>query len=160
MGDFTKAIAFVLQNEGGLSQDPDDAGGTTKFGISARTYPDLDIANLTQEQAVEIYRRDFWGPYAGFEDPIATKLFDLAVHMGHRQAVKVLQRALRCTGASEVVDDGILGPITRRAVSKARLELLLTAIKSEAAGVYRQLAALDTTQQKFLNGWIKRAYRA
>ncbi|MDR1208336.1 MAG: hypothetical protein LBJ89_03215 [Holosporales bacterium] len=157
MGDFHKAIKFVLKNEGGVSDDPQDAGGVTKFGISQKSYPDWDIENLTKEDAIEIYRRDFWQPYQDFEDRLATKVFDLSVNMGHKRAVQILQRALQCLGA-KIVDDGVLGPITRQAVDLANVDMLLTAIKSEAAGVYRNLATTNSSQQKFLKGWLNRAY--
>ncbi|GHS92249.1 hypothetical protein AGMMS49949_04070 [Alphaproteobacteria bacterium] len=158
MGNFDKAIKFVFQNEGVFSDDPHDSGGETKFGISKKSYPDLDIKNLTKEQALEIYRRDFWEPYQDFEDRLATKVFDLAVNMGHHKAVQILQRALRCLGARQVKDDGVLGPVTRQAVACAQEDFLLTALRSEAAGVYRQLVALNNKNQKFLNGWLKRSY--
>jgi lysozyme family protein len=157
MGDFNKAIKFVLANEGESSNDPQDAGGVTKFGISKKSYPDLDIQNLTKEEAIEIYRRDFWQPYQEFDDRLATKVFDFSVNMGHKRAVQILQRALQCLGA-KVVDDGILGPITKQAVELANVDLLLTAMKSEAAGVYRNLVATNASQQKFLRGWLRRAY--
>ena len=60
MSDFNKAVEKVLKFEGVLSNDKYDAGGLTKYGISKRMYPSLDIANLTQEQAVAIYKRDYW----------------------------------------------------------------------------------------------------
>jgi lysozyme family protein len=157
MGDFAKAIKFVMKNEGGFSDDPQDSGCVTKFGISQKSYPDLDIEHLTKEQAIEIYQRDFWLPYQDFDDRLATKVFDLSVNMGHKRAVQILQRALQCLGA-KIVDDGVLGPITKQAVDLANVDMLLTAIKSEAAGVYRNLAATNTSQQKFLKGWLRRAY--
>jgi lysozyme family protein len=157
MGDFAKAIKFVMKNEGGFSDDPQDSGGVTKYGISQKSYPDCDIENLTEEDAIEIYRRDFWLPYQDFDDRLATKVFDLAVNMGHKRAVQILQRSLQCLGA-KVVDDGILGPMTKQSVDLANVDLLLTAIKSEAAGIYRKLAAINTSQKKFLKGWLRRAY--
>jgi hypothetical protein len=157
MGDFAKAIKFVMTNEGGVSNESDDAGGLTKYGISQKSYPDLDIANLTKEQAIEIYQRDFWQPYQDFDDRLATKVFDLSVNMGHKRAVQILQRALQCLGA-KIVDDGVLGPLTKQAIGLANVDLLLTAIKSEAAGIYRNLATTNTSQQKFLKGWLRRAY--
>ena len=57
---FETAVAFVLEQEGGLSNLAGDSGGLTKFGISKNNHPDLDIAGLTQEQAIEIYRMDYW----------------------------------------------------------------------------------------------------
>jgi len=49
--NFNLAIPVILQHEGGYVNDPNDAGGATKYGISQRTYPNLDIANLTVAQA-------------------------------------------------------------------------------------------------------------
>ncbi|MDR1208265.1 MAG: hypothetical protein LBJ89_02845 [Holosporales bacterium] len=157
MGDFAKAIKFVLANEGGISDEVHDSGGVTKFGISQKSYPDCDIENLTEEDAIEIYRQDFWLPYQDFDDRLATKVFDLSVNMGHKRAVQILQRALQCLGA-KIVDDGVLGPLTKQVIELANVDLLLTAIKSEAAGVYRNLAATNSSQKKFLNGWLRRAY--
>ena len=57
---FDLAIPIVLENEGGYVNDPADPGGETKYGISKRSYPALDIKNLTVEQATAIYLRDFW----------------------------------------------------------------------------------------------------
>jgi lysozyme family protein len=60
MADFNKSVKIVLQHEGAFSDQAADRGGKTMYGISQRQYPDLDIANLTEEQAREIYRRDYW----------------------------------------------------------------------------------------------------
>ena len=86
--NWTKAIDFVLKWEGGYVHDPLDPGGETNFGISKKSYPDLDIKNLTKEQAVEIYKRDYWLatkcdtlPY-----PLDIIVFDTAVNMGRSRA--------------------------------------------------------------------------
>ena len=69
---FDAYIERVLAHEGAYSDDRSDPGNWTggrvgsgvlkgtKYGIAANTYPNLDIRNLTRDQAVEIYRRDFW----------------------------------------------------------------------------------------------------
>ena len=62
MSHFPRCIDRILAEEGGLSHHPRDPGGLTKFGISQRTYPDLDIRHLTRAQARAIYQRDFWQP--------------------------------------------------------------------------------------------------
>ena len=54
------AINHTLELEGGYVNDPNDSGGQTKYGISKKAYPDLDIPNLTIAQAMEIYRKDYW----------------------------------------------------------------------------------------------------
>ena len=54
MKDFNEIIEKVLEHEGGYVNDPKDLGGETKYGITKRFYPDIDIKNLTIEQAKEI----------------------------------------------------------------------------------------------------------
>ncbi|MDR2781942.1 MAG: hypothetical protein LBB21_05845 [Holosporaceae bacterium] len=157
---FSKAFEYVLKHEGGYVNDPADPGGETNFGISKRSYPHLDIKNLTLDQAKEIYFRDFWqkGKYEQIEDKnIAIKLFDLGVNIGINQANKLIQRALRAAG-TQVVEDGIIGPITLKAINEADPTDLLSALKSESAGHYRLIANLNPSQKKFIEGWLRRAY--
>ena len=105
---FDYSMALLMHHEGGYVNDPDDAGGETKFGISKRAYPDLDIANLTAKQAEEIYYNDYW--LKAKCDQLPTKLamfhFDTAVNMGITAANKMLQKAIG------VKADGIIGEIT------------------------------------------------
>jgi lysozyme family protein len=157
---FEHAVSVVLAHEGVYSNDQDDPGGETKFGISKRSYPHLNIAALTVGQAKSIYKRDFWDPYP-YKDikdiNVAAKVFDLAVNMGAKKAHILVQRALRATG-DPVGEDGILGPRTLAAINKADPRNLLVALKSEAAGNYRIIAAISTTKEKFVTGWLNRAY--
>jgi lysozyme family protein len=157
---FLKAFDYLLKHEGGYSNDLQDAGGETKYGISKRSYPHLDIKNLTRDQACQIYFIDFWlkCKCESINDGnIAAKLFDLAVHAGIPQAVKLIQRALRAAGYP-VIEDGLIGSVTLSAINKADPTDLLAALKSEAAGYYRLIAGTNTSQQKFIEGWLNRAY--
>jgi lysozyme family protein len=161
---FQRAAERVLGDEGGYVDNPADPGGETKFGICKRDYPDLDIAALTREQAISIYYRDWWQRY-GYADlpgPIAVKLLDLAVNIGPGHAGRCLQRALRACGR-RMIDDGVVGPVTTAAARAANQVALLAALRSEAAGYYRTLAALDRGRgadgdREFLQGWLNRAY--
>ena len=58
MKSFDEIIKHVLEHEGGYVNDPKDLGGETKYGITKRFYPDIDIKNLTIEEAKEIYKKD------------------------------------------------------------------------------------------------------
>ena len=158
---FEKAFEYVIQNEGGYVFDKNDPGGETKFGITKRSYPSLNIRELTLEDAKKIYYRDFWqkGKFEEISDDlIAMQVFDLSVNLGIRSAVIVLQRALRSVGKT-VQEDGLMGPETLLATMYSEPRSLLAAIKSEAAGYYRQIAAKNPSQQKFLKGWLNRAYK-
>jgi lysozyme family protein len=157
---FLKAFDYVMKHEGGYVNDPKDIGGETKYGISKRSYPNLNIKDLTRDQACKIYFVDFWMKAKCeqiVDENIATKFFDLAVHTGIPQAVKLIQRALRSAG-EQVIEDEIIGVITLQAINKADPTDLLAALKSEAAGYYRLIAQTNPSQQKFIEGWLNRAY--
>ena len=115
MGDFDKAFESVIGFEGGYVSDPSDPGGETRYGISKRSYPGVDVRNLTLEQAKAIYHRDYWRPLRCDELPpvVGRALFDAAVNSGVRQAVLWLQRA------AGVKADGDIGPATMGAVYRA-----------------------------------------
>jgi lysozyme family protein len=83
----------------------------------------------------------------------------LAVHTGIPQAVKLIQRALLAAG-TQVVEDGIIGPETLAAINKSDSTDLLAALKSEAAGFYRLIANANPSQQRFIDGWLNRAYHS
>lgn len=159
-----RAIDTLLRNEGGYANNPADRGGETRFGISTREYPDLEIATLTREEATRIYYRDWWlrFGYSDLPGPIGAKIFDLAVNIGPEHAARCLQRALRACGRT-LTEDGMLGPQTRKSAATANQLALIAALRSEAAGYYRMLAAQERGNRAdgdngFLKGWLNRAY--
>jgi lysozyme family protein len=128
LADFNAAIPIVLQHEGGYSKNPADPGGETNFGISKRSYPNVDIAGLTQAAACDIYRHDFWGPLhldSVNNQQVATKILDTCVNLGLGGGVKYLQRALGASGTSVMVD-GQMGPTPwQRSMRPTRTNSLL-----------------------------------
>jgi len=126
---FERAVARVLVDEGGYADNPSDPGGATKFGISKREYPQLDIAALTRADAVAIYYRDWWQRYrySQLPGPVAAKVFDLAVNIGPAHAVRCLQRALRACGR-RLAEDGALGRATAIAAAGANQLALIAAL--------------------------------
>ena len=158
---FEKAVDYVLANEGGYVFDKNDPGGETKYGISKNSYPSLNIKALSLDEAKKIYYCDYWlkGKFEQISDKnVATQVFDLSVNLGIRPATIVLQRALRAGGIN-VSEDGLIGPETLSGVSVLEAPILLAAIKAEAAGYYRTLAAQKPALQRYLNGWLNRAYK-
>jgi len=85
---FERAFKKVLKFEGGSKYLKDDAGkGPTKYGINQTANPDVDIKNLTEDQAKEIYRKRYWNAIGGdalaAKNPhLATIAFDAAVNQG------------------------------------------------------------------------------
>lgn len=111
--NFDLAFDRLMGHEGGYVNDPEDPGGETNWGISKRTYPQVDIAQLTRENAKVIYKKDFWDRVRADQlyDGVAFQTFDFAVNSGIETAVRYLQRALG------VADDGYWGPVTKRAAT-------------------------------------------
>lgn len=102
-----------MGNEGGYVNDLEDPGGETNWGISKRSYPNVNIRALTREGAKDIYRRDFWNRIHADElyDGVAFQSFDFAVNSGIETAVRYLQRAVGTP------DDGHWGPLSRAAAA-------------------------------------------
>lgn len=159
---FRFAVGLTLEEEGILSDHIKDPGGLTKYGISKKTYPHLDIANLTKEDAVEIYYRDFWQRpgFGRIENMvIASELFDTAVNGGIGTAAKVAQRAVNRMGMRIGVD-GDFGPVTRNALNglAERYAInLLGALNGEQYLFYVELLNRDPARfSAFFKGWMKR----
>ncbi len=167
---------FVLPHEGGFVMDPDDPGGATNYGISLRwlkaqgeldgdldddgDIDEADIQVMTPNQARKFYYKGFWLKF-GFNQlpgPVAIKTFDLGVNMGPRQAIKLLQRAVRAASRHEIKDDGFIGPTTVQAVQSCDEFELLAAYRAQADQFYRGLAERRPAFKKFIRGWLKRAH--
>lgn len=162
MARFDLAIPIVLGHEGGYVNDPDDAGGATKFGISQRSYPDIDIADLTVEQATDIYLEDFWNRYpydAMWSQRLANVVFDIAVNIGSRRAHRMLQVAINEVALDidhlsvRVVTDGIMGPITVMSANSLPSGFLVHTFQYHVKGYYKSLS-----KPKYLKGWLNRLF--
>ena len=154
MKNFDEIIEIVLEHEGGYVNDPKDLGGETKYGITKRFYPDVDIKNLTIEQAKEIYRKDYWdrNRVESLPQNLWHIYFDMCVNMGKRTAVKVLQRAANNKGKNIDVDGG-LGPATIGALKGVELDR----VRAFRVKYYVDLITARPEQEKFFLGWFRRA---
>ena len=151
---FEEIIEQVLEHEGGYVNDPTDLGGETKYGITKRFYPDVDIKNLTEEQAKEIYKRDYWDKnrVESLPENLWHIYFDMCVNMGKRTAVKVLQRAANNKGRDIDVDGG-LGPATIGALKGVELDR----VRAFRVKYYVDLITAKPEQEKFYLGWFRRS---
>lgn len=157
---FQDSALRLMLREGGYVNNPSDKGGETKWGISKLSFPEVDIKSLTMDDAAKIYKAQYWDKLQldRLSPDIADKVFDLAVNAGVHEAVLVLQRATRGCHASPLEEDGVLGNHTAMVVSGIKIDLLLAALRCEAAGFYRVLVAKDPTQAVFISDWLTRAY--
>lgn len=153
---FLDAFRWILHAEGG-GKLVSDTGGLTRFGISQRAFPTLDIENLTQEQAQRIYLEHYWRPIKGNALPpaLALCLFDAAVNLGVPQAVRLLQTVLR-----NVTVDGVMGPETVSAAKMylPRLELVAQLLRLRSSW-YNDLSAKSEKHAKYNYGWQMRCFR-
>jgi lysozyme family protein len=159
MANFETAVARTLEHEGVFSNDPDDNGGATKYGISQAAYPGLDIASLTIDDAKALYRRDYWSELQLddiADQNIANELFDTAVNCGVHVAAEFVQEALTLFGKSIEVD-GIVGPVTVAAVNRYPYpQALYKALNGLQFEYYHDIITRHPRQKKWFRGWLKR----
>ena len=154
MKSFNEIIKQVLEHEGGYVNDPKDLGGETKYGITKRFYPELNIKELTIEKAKQIYKDDYWDKnrVESLPQNLWHIFFDMCVNMGRRTAVKVLQRAAVNRGKDIEVDGG-LGPATIKALKGVELDR----VRAFRVKYYVDLITSKPEQEKFFLGWFRRA---
>lgn len=147
---FDQAVLFVLENEGGVSYDVNDSGGLTKWGISSAQYPEVKETSFSRENAIAIYKRDYWDRCRcdNFPWEIALLVFDTAVNHGPGYAVRALQMGLNITA------DGIVGAVTIRGAWSATLEQAMD-ILARRATAYADNKAF----WHFGRGWMRRLFR-
>lgn len=137
----------------GYVDDPDDAGGETKFGVAKNANPDLDIQNLTWSQAKDVYYNRYWldGHCDELPPRVAVLHFDCCINHGIKRAVRLLQQAVG------VDDDGVMGPKTLDAVDAMDPIDVCSAMSDARVKFYKEIVANKPTQSKFLAGWLSRA---
>ena len=118
---WNSAFDLLMKVEGGYVDNPNDKGGKTKYGISQKSYPFIDIASLTIDKAKEIYKKDYWDRCKCdfLPDALSVAVFDFAVNSGVKTSIKVLQQALG------VKADGIIGNQTIGAANRLPLRKVL-----------------------------------
>ncbi len=157
MANFDEAIEITLKHEGGYVNDPSDNGGETNFGISSRAYPNIDIKNLTEDEAKTIYKQDYWDKLKADEiesQNVASALFDTAVNMGVRTASKMIQSCL------DTQTDGYIGANSLKAINATNEELLLLRFKLAKIARYAYITEKRPANKKYLLGWINRTLKA
>jgi len=155
MADFEQAIPRLLAKEGGLTNDKEDRGGQTKYGITKKGYPHLDIAALTKSQASAIYRADYWNKMRLDEvesQAKATLLFEMGVNFGIVTVIKMAQNLIDADA------DGIVGAKTLTAINNLEEALFIVALKLMAVDKYRRICNNNKTQKTFLLGWLNRIF--
>lgn len=160
---FTDALAVVLNEEGGYSDNPSDNGGMTNLGVTAATWAaytgqpatEAVMRALTPAQVTPLYKTSYWNAVAGDQlgAALALPVFDFAVNSGASHAAKTLQGIIGAT------TDGSIGPSTSRAVKAyigaVGLQHLIEQYSDARATFYRSLPTFGV----FGKGWLARVDR-
>jgi lysozyme family protein len=159
--NFDECLRLVLGAEGGYVDDPDDAGGPTKFGITLATLQDWrrhkgsekpvtakDVQELGRDEACEIYRSNYWNPLRCSDMPRGVDLlvFDFGVNAGARRSAEVLQKVVG------VEQDGSVGPITIHAIGAMSPIKIIHEFSARKLELYATFAGFA----KFGKGWTNR----
>lgn len=157
---FERALSIVLLHEGGYVDHPDDPGGMTNLGVTARTWSEwvghaateAEMRGLTRALVAPLYKARYWDVVAGDRLPPALALcvFDFGVNAGPARAARLLQQV------AVTVQDGQIGPKTMAAIQeRARaggLPALVRAYQDSRRVYYRSLRIFRI----FGKGWLRR----
>lgn len=147
---FSDCVSLVLKFEGGYVNDPNDVGGETRWGISKRAFPNLNIRDLTREEAIELYRIFYWDRMQCDSLPpeIRLAVFDCAVNQGLTRATLFLQKSVG------VKADGVLGPRTIEAFRGVPPEVFLANFLNRRFDAY----VGNPQWSVYGRGWMKRLF--
>lgn len=162
--DFNQAFFRLMGWEGGgtLHEHPNDPGGLTKWGISQRSHPDVDIRNLGVLEAMEITYDQYWQPVRAelLPEKLRWDVFDFAFNAGPVTSVYTLQKSVNlCRKARGRTDqlllDGDLGPLTLGSLDDEDPAKLLRVFRAYRSKHYLTLAERGSVE--FIHGWLRRA---
>lgn len=160
---FDQVMPAVLKHEGGFVNHPKDPGGATNKGITLAVFiawrksrgkpvPTVtDLKAITNAEAIEIYRFQYWSPIKGDDLPagIDYAVLDCAINSGPSKAAKLLQAVV---GAGV---DGMIGSKTI-ALTKAAAETdeidVISRFSDKRLAFMRSLSTWST----FGKGWTTR----
>jgi lysozyme family protein len=172
MADFTEAYTLTSAHEGGYVNDAVDRGGETYRGIARVHHPGwvgwkrIDAqrrkagfpASLGRDRSLQanvkaLYKKHYWDRFKGDDLPdqaVANELYDTAVNMGVRRAVRFLQSSLNLLNRNQrdyqdLIIDGLFGG---KSVKMMNIQ---------QGARYVEIMAGDSSQERFARGWIKRA---
>lgn len=150
--NFDEAFERLISHEGGYVNHPGDPGGETNWGVTLGTAREEGYSGamkeMTRAQAKEIYRKAYWNRAKSdqYDPAIGFQLFDAAVNHGIGQSIKFLQRAVN------VADDGIIGPMSLRAIKSMSVTDVVLRFNAERLEFYTKLS----TWNSFGKGWVRR----
>lgn len=155
------ALPLVLVFEGLYSDVKNDYGGRTMKGITQKEYDSFrmrqglssqSVKDIQDEEVRYIYYHDYWlaSSCQVMPQKLAYCVFDTSVNSGLSRSIKILQKSV------EVKIDGVLGDETLKKMNTMDSELIYKIFLDNREQRYRDIVAADSTQEKFLSGWLRR----
>ena len=162
MDRFEKFLNYIFEVEGGYTNDENDRGGATNFGIThydAKKYLGYtgDMRDFKKSDAEKIYEKVYYrGNHIDkiTDDRVALSIFDWAVNSGGK-GIKKAQIVANKFGANLIID-GIIGKKTLEAINAIDPAAFLKEYHEMQRTFYKNLAARDSSQEGFLKGWLNR----
>ena len=166
MDRFNKFLDYIFKVEGGYTDDKNDKGGETKYGITKERARECgykgNMRDLTKATAQKIYEEKYYKARKLDQvknDKMALSIFDFSVNAG-RYGIKKAQEAVNKVYEKNVLSvDGIIGPQTLKYLNEVNAAEFLSMYHNLQREYYKTLAKKDITQQKFLTGWLNRVDR-
>lgn len=177
MRDVAELIDEIIRVEGGYSDNPNDSGGKTKYGITEKVARANGYTGDMRDLHIELARGIYYRRYVvepGFDKVmllspvIAAELVDTGVNMGPAVAGKFLQSALnafnqRGTLWPDLVVDGGVGQKTisalashlRKRGERDGVRVLLVALNALQGARYIELSQMgEHKNEDFVFGWM------
>lgn len=169
MTRFDRAFAYVHENEGGFANDPLDAGGPTRYGITLKTLSSwrgrpqsaADVKRLDILEAKAIMKKLYWDKMRCDEikdDGLAIAVFDASILFGVRAASLALQRAVNKHGGLLRLD-GQFGPKSLKAINDSSPESVLAEFARILTDRVGTICQLSPSKKRFEKGWNGRIGR-
>jgi lysozyme family protein len=146
-------LADLLNREGRFSDNPNDKGGRTDYGIAEHDHPEAwRDGKVTRQEAEAIYTTEYIAPFLSIPYPLLQALLvDYGVNSGPHVATKALQSVL------QVEQDGELGPQTLTALAAQPERVVVNKVVGERVKLYGRIVQKNPSQSVFISGWLNRA---
>lgn len=169
MADFNIALKKTLVNEGGYSNNPNDLGGETNFGITKQTAIDNgytgDMKDIPMNVVEKIYKEEYWDKMNldnCDSQSIADMLFDCCVLFGVGIISIMLQKILNESIVEKLIVDGIIEDktiIALNMVSHYNPANIIMFLRRDLISYCEKIVKNNPTQKEFLQGWLNRINR-
>src|SRR6266849_529800 len=140
--NYNDCLTRLLKDEGGYTNNPNDSGGPTNFGITLTDYSkyikasgtEKDVKGMTVDEARQIYRTKYWDALGcdSLSSGVDYTCFDYGVNSGIGRPRKALQRFKSKSGVD-----------------------LINAINDERVTFLKALEASQPKDKVFDAGWMR-----